>query len=132
MCKCGDIILVYEYKSQGSEISKHSFVVINDKNGIIEGLSYDIICNVLSSFKDEFQRQHKLAYPGNFPVDTDDVKINNGNNRNGYIKADQFYYFDKNKLKYKVIGTMNEAAYGELVDFIMTSNFKIENVLDNL
>ena len=132
MCKCGDIILVYEYKSHGSEISKHSFVVINDKNGIIEGLSYDIICNVLSSFKDEFQRQHKLAYPGNFPVDTDDVKINNGNNRNGYIKADQFYYFDKNKLKYKVIGTMNEAAYGELVDFIMTSDFKIENVLDNL
>ena len=58
--------------------------------------------------------------------------LNNGNNRNGYIKADQFYYFDKNKLKYKVIGTMNEAAYGELVDFIMTSDFKIENVLDNL
>ena len=60
MCKIGDIILVEKYKSGNKEIGKHSFIVIEDKNGIIEGLPYDFIGNVLSSFKDEKQKQRKL------------------------------------------------------------------------
>lgn len=132
MCKRGDIILVYEYKSQGNKVDKHSFVVIDDDNGTIEGLPYDIICNVLSSFKDDYQKKRKLSYPGNFSLDTGDVEIKNGNDKTGYIKADQFYYFQKSKLTYKVIGVLNEAVFDELINFINESDFEIETITDNL
>lgn len=132
MCKQGDIILVYEYKSQGNEIDKHSFVVIDDENGTIEGLSYDMICNVFSSFKGEKQKQKKLSYPGNFPIDTDDTYVKNGNDRKGYIKADQFYYFKKSNLKYRIIGMLDEDVFNELIEFINNSDFVIEQITDNL
>lgn len=38
MCKIGDIIIVRKYKDHGKTISSHSFVVINDENGEIQGL----------------------------------------------------------------------------------------------
>lgn len=54
MCKLGDIIVVNRYVGDdGKNINKHSFVVINDKPGFIEGLHYDFISNVMSSFKSE-------------------------------------------------------------------------------
>ena len=34
-------------------IGKHSFIVVNDKPDFIEGLSYDLVTNVMSSFKNE-------------------------------------------------------------------------------
>jgi hypothetical protein len=37
MCKIGDIIVVQKYKSDGIELSKHSFVVIEDNGGDIKG-----------------------------------------------------------------------------------------------
>lgn len=43
MCKIGDIIIVNQYKDKNNTISKHSFVVIDDENGTIQGLSYDFI-----------------------------------------------------------------------------------------
>lgn len=132
MCKRGDIILVYEYKSQGNQIGKHSFVVIDDENGTIEGLPYDIICNVFSSFKDEKQKQRKLLYPGNFPLDIDDAYVKNGNNKTGYIKAEQFYYFKKSNLKYRVIGMLDKSVFNELIEFINNSDFAIEQITDNL
>ena len=64
MCQVGDIILVDHYSDNGKTLSKHSFVVIDDNNGTIEGMSYDMICNVLSSFKSEEQKRRKLSYPG--------------------------------------------------------------------
>lgn len=60
MCKAGDIILVNDYQDSKITISHHSFVVINDEGGQIQGLDYDIICNVMSSFKNEEQRKKKL------------------------------------------------------------------------
>ena len=51
MCCVGDIILVDKYKHNGKQINKHSFVVVDDDGGEIQGYSYDLICNVLSSFK---------------------------------------------------------------------------------
>lgn len=71
MCKVGDIIVVN---------------------------NYDIICNVMSSFKNEEQRRKKLSYPGNFPITHNDSAVINGNEKDGYIKAEQLYYFNKEKL----------------------------------
>ena len=49
----------------GEIISRHSFVVINDKPGFIEGLNYDLISNVMSSFKNEEHRMRKLKFEEN-------------------------------------------------------------------
>ena len=95
MCRRGDIILVEKYKSQGVDVSHHSFVVIDDKDGQIKGLNYDIVALAMSSFKDEKQKEKKLSYPGNFPITANEENVDGGNKRDGYIKADQFYFFDK-------------------------------------
>ena len=50
MCCVGDIILINKYKDNGTVITKHSFVVVDDDGGSIQGLPYDFMCNVLSSF----------------------------------------------------------------------------------
>lgn len=125
MCKVRDIILIEKYKSQGKEISKHSFVVIEDNSGEIQSLPYDFVCNVLSSFKNEDQKRKKLKFPGNFSVTGREAVVDGGNKKDGYIKADQFYYFNKDKVTYKVIGTMTKNAFNDLMDFINNSDFEI-------
>lgn len=132
MCKVRDIILIEKYKSQGKEISKHSFVVIEDNSGEIQSLSYDFVCNVLSSFKNEDQKRKKLKFPGNFSVTGRKAVVKGGNKKDGYIKADQFYYFNKDKVTYKVIGTMTKNAFNDLMDFINNSDFEIELITENL
>ena len=119
MCKQGDIIVINEYKDHGSVLSRHSFVVIDDEGGTVQGLSFDFIAQVMSSFKSEEQKQRKLKYPGNFPITASDKNMNPGaNNKEGYIKAEQFYYFDKSKTKFYVIGKMTDTTFFVLLDFI--------------
>ena len=132
MCKIGDIILVEKYKDGNTVLSRHSFVVIEDRDGTVEGLPYDMICNVLSSYKGEKQKQRKLSYPGNFPVSNEDTITNPDNGGSGYIKADQLYYFNKNKIDYRVIGYINEDILDLLFEFIEESEFEIVNITDNL
>ena len=46
MCKYGDIIVIDKYKTEdGFDMSRHSFIVVNDREGIIKGFSYDIIAS---------------------------------------------------------------------------------------
>ena len=132
MCKKRDIILVENYKSHGNTVGTHSFVVLEDNGGEIKGLSFDMICNVLSSFKSAKQRAHKLSYSGNFPITASETSVPGGNTKDGYIKADQFYYFNKDKITYHIIGQMKSAAFNELIDFINNSDFDIEIITDNL
>ena len=100
MCQIGDIIVIEKYKHEGVNIKKHSFVVIDDENGIIQGLPYDFVANVLSSFKDDKQRKRKLSYPGNFPISHNDTDTNPDDGKDGFVKADQLYYFSKDKIDY--------------------------------
>ena len=132
MCMVGDIIVINDYYDNGKKINKHSFVILNDAEGKIQGLDYNIVCNVMSSFKNKEQRAKKLKYPGNFPITYNDVDITSGNNKEGYIKAEQFYYFDKEKIDYFVIGSMNEEAFNTLTGFIMELNIDIKHIIDNL
>ncbi len=81
MCKVGDIIIIDSYKDHNKTISKHSFIVISDEGGKIEGCSYDFIANVLSSFKSDAQKERKLSYPVNFPITHDDVDTDPNNGR---------------------------------------------------
>ena len=55
MCKVGDIIVVRNYLSQGQTIKRHSFVVLSTEHGEIQGMDFDLVCNVMSSFRSEEQ-----------------------------------------------------------------------------
>jgi hypothetical protein len=132
MCKTGDIILVKKYKDGNKLLNKHSFVVISDENGEIEGLSYDLICNVLSSFKTEEQKQRKLSYSGNFPIANEDTVTIPDNGKDGYLKTDQLYYFKKNLLDYEIIGYIKTDIFELIIEFINSSDFDLKAILDNL
>lgn len=61
MCKIGDIIVVKKYIGDDGKVidKQHSFVVIDDNADCVGGISYDLVTNVMSSFKDE---EHKKNY----------------------------------------------------------------------
>ena len=132
MCQVGDIILINSYMDNGNNLNRHSFVVIDDRNGTIEGLPYDMICNVLSSFKSESHKQIKLSYPGNFPISHNDTETNPHNSKDGYIKMDQLYYFRKDNLQYRVIGSVKEEILELLFEFLEESDFELFDIIDNL
>lgn len=131
MCKVGDIILVRKYKSQGKDLKQHSFVVLKADAGEIQGLPYDLVCNVMSSFHSEEHREKKLKYPGNLEYSPDEENVKNGHGRNGYIKGDQLYYFDRTKIDYIVLGQISVGLYLRLVELISGLD-SIEEILDNL
>ena len=132
MCRIGDIILIDKYEDNNKVLRRHSFIVIEDNNGTVEGMPYDMICNVLSSFKGEEQKKRKLSYPGNFPVTNDDTVTNPDNGLDGYVKTDQLYYFNKSKITYSVIGQINPEILDLIFQFIEESDFEIVRITDNL
>ena len=135
MCKLGDIIVVNEFKNEFGEIvKKHSFVVINDEQNSIEGLNYDFISNMLCSFHDEEHKNRKLRFKENLEITEEIIANKHGNNRTGYIKADQLYYFDKNKVEYYVFGHLNPDLLDELLQLILVLNDegKLKIVTTNL
>ena len=132
MCKIGDIIIINNYIDNGINLSRHSFVVLDDEDGKIQGLSYDMVCNVMSSFKDGNHKNRKLNYPGNFPISSNDTHTNPNNGRDGYIKADQLYYFNKEKIDFQVIGSMNKESLEKLIKFIEELEIDIKEIIDNL
>ena len=127
----GDIILINNYVDNGRNLSRHSFVVISVDAGEIQGLDYDVICNVLSSFKNDEQRERKLKYPGNFEILNENSSITGGNDKDGYVKAEQFYFFKLDKINYSVIGTLNVAVLKKLLSFIASLGL-IALITDNL
>lgn len=135
MCKLGDIIVVKEFKDASNEIvSKHSFVIINDEKDYVEGLKYDFVSNMMCSFHDENHKNKKLRFEENFPIKEELISGKNINNKSGYIKADQLYYFDKNLIEYQVIAHMDSKLLDELVQLILLLNEKglLKNVMTNL
>lgn len=132
MCKLGDIIVIKKYKDRGNNLSRHSFVVIDDEPGAIRGLSYDLVCNVMSSFKSKEQKKRKLRFLGNFPIVNEDTVTDPDDGKDGYIKSEQFYYFNKEKIDYIVIGSMSIEAFNNLIDYIENLKIDIEEITDNL
>lgn len=136
MCKKGDIILIKEYKDGKNLLGRHSFVVIDDLGGQVCGLTYDLVALVMSSFKSERHKEHKMKYPGNFEITASHKQMQSwANDKSGYIKTEQFYYFDKKKLDYRVIGSLTEEAWDTLVEFIEALSERgvdVQIILDNL
>lgn len=136
MCKLGDIIVVNKYiGDDGKLINKHSFVVINDKPGFIEGLQYDLVTNVMSSFKSKEQRMKKLKFEENVEIVSEQIISDiPANNKSGFIKADQLIYFDKKKMDYYVLGRISEELLDELAMIIVSLSKKgvLKNNISNI
>jgi len=133
MCKIGDIILVDSYKTHGKTMNQHSFIVLEDNNGNIRGLDYDMVGIVMSSFKDEKQKLEKMKFPGNFPLSFKEQNIfDGGNGKDGFIKTEQFYYFNKNKINLRVIGYMQEDVFEQIIKFISELKIPLEQITENL
>ena len=116
MCQIGDIILVYNPKRFGKPIGMHSFVVLDVAQGKIRGLDFDFIGLLMSSMGTEEKRTKLMKYEGNFPITPDEQDIENGGNgKDACIKAEQFYYFNKDKIKYQVIGRLEEEIFNLLI-----------------
>ena len=123
MCKLGDIIVIKEFRNEFDEkVRKHSFVVINDEKNCIEGLHYDFISNMLCSFHDDEHKSKKMSYRENLLIKEKTISGDKINEKEGFIKADQLYYFDKNEIEYKVIARLDDESLTELVQLILALN----------
>ena len=94
-------------------------MIIDDNLGTIKGLNYDLVTNVMSSFKDEEHRLKKLRYKENLEIVSEDIISNLKNNKSGYIKADQLFYFEKSKTDYYVFATVDPELLDELIKLVV-------------
>lgn len=135
MCKIGDIIAVQKFIGDGNrEVGNHYFVVLSDVNGKIEGLNFDIVANVMSSFHTDSQRNKKLKYQANLEVTEKDGVINNHNLKKGYIEVDQLFYFDKLKTNYFVVGQVDGDVLIKILQLIeyLDTKGKLKQNIENL
>lgn len=135
MCKAGDIIVVKDCKIDGTQIGRHSFVVLNNTKGEVRGMSFDLACNLMSSFegKGEEYKTKKLTYPENMAYAPTEEIVKNGHGKEGFIKAGIYYLFDSKTTKYKKVGTVTHELYDRLLDYINNmSSDQIRIVTDNL
>ncbi len=135
MCKLGDIIVIKKFKNEnGDVIPKHSFVVINDEKNFLEGLKYDFVANMMCSFHDDKHKRKKIKFLENLPVEEKLISGEKINSKQGYIKADQLYYFNKNIIKYKKIAHIDDELLDDLIQliFVLDKKDKLKNISTNL
>lgn len=125
MCKIGDILLIYNAKNK-KPVGMHPFIVLDDTNGKISGVySYDFIGLLLTSANTEEKKERLRNIEGNFPISEDDKIIDKSkdkDNRYSYVEADQFFYFDKDRIKYIHLGAIQPDIYNLIVEFIHELN----------
>lgn len=136
MCKIGDILLIYNAKNK-RPIGMHPFIVLDDTNGKVSGVySYDFIGLLLTSADTEEKKERLKKIEGNFPISKEDKIMDaekNVDNRFSYVEADQFFYFDKTKIKYIHIGVLEPDIYNLIIEFIQELNSKgvlIKQIVD--
>ena len=105
--------------------------MLSTEGGQIQGLDYDMVCNVMSSFHSDEHRTKKLNYPGNFEYAADEEQLKNSHGKAGYIKAEQFYYFDRSKTDFYILGNVTPSLFNALLEFIDSLEV-VENIVDNL
>ncbi|MBU3105105.1 hypothetical protein [Clostridium gasigenes] len=86
----------------------------------------------MSSFKSDKQKVRKLSYPGNFSVELNDRVTDPDNGKEGFVKADQLYYFKKDKINFNIIGEIKEDKFNELIEFINNLECDFQEIIGNL
>ena len=89
---------------------------------------------MLCSFHNDEHKNKKLKFKENLEVTEQIISNKNTNNKTGYIKADQLYYFNKEEIEYYVIGKINKELLDELLELILVLNDsgKLKIVTTNL
>lgn len=133
MCSVGDIIVIEHPIRDGQDLGRHSYIVLSTENGQIEGMDFDLVCNVMGSFdgKGNEYKEMKLSYPENIAYQPSDVNVPGGNSKEGYIKAGVLFYFDKSQISYHVIGQVKVELFTHLLHYIESLE-EISYVTDNL
>ena len=87
----------------------------------------------MSSFKSQEQKKKKLKYKGNIELPLD-VMDKENLKKDSYVKADKVFYFDKEKLDYFVLATINDEFMDELIKIILklAMEGKLEQIINNL
>ena len=70
----------------------------------------------------------------NLEIKPEEIHGQNINSKGGYIRADELFYFNKNKIEYKVIAHMDDELLDELVQLIIKLHDKNKerSVITNL
>ena len=122
MCKIGDILLIYNAKSKKKPVGMHPFVVLDDRDGIVSGIyAYDFIGLLMTSADTDDKKERLGNVEGNFPIAETDKIMNAGrekDNRYSFVESNNFFYFDKKKIKYVHIGRLDVEVYNLIVEFI--------------
>lgn len=119
MCKIGDIVVIKNYVSEnGKNIGVHSFIVIDDSNGKIRGLSYDFVATVISSFKNKVHKKKKLNYEENLEIKNSHLMNNQKLKKASYVKIDKIFYFDKNNIDYYVLGKISNEYLVKILNLV--------------
>ena len=62
------------------------------------------------------------------------MESNNSNKKDGFIKDDQLYYFEKNKIDYHVFGKINDDLLDNLLQliFLLDKEGKLKHIITNI
>ena len=117
MCQPGEIVVIEKFlDSEKHENTRHSFVVLSNESGKIEGIDYNIVLALMSSFrgKPDGYKAKKLKYPWNIHITTLDTDMLSGNNEEGFIKCNQLHYFDLTEDEINIIGSVNATVWDKI------------------
>lgn len=117
MCKVGDIIKIEKYiGDDGKEVGRHSFVVISEDEDVIQGYNFDFVGCPMSSIKSDAQREKVAADERLMIIKSNDQNgMPASNYEESFIKSNLFYYFQKNKIQYQLLGSLNIETYMKLM-----------------
>ena len=136
MCQIGDLIRIESYiGDDGAEIGRHTFVVLSDEEDEIRGLSFDLVASPMSSIKSDSQRKKIEKDPGLMIINTNDQNnMPTSNYDESFIKAKLMYYFKKDKLDYRVLGSLNYETFCLLQQKLkeLSASGDLEQVLFNI
>ena len=88
----------------------------------------------MCSFHSENHKKRKLKIKSNLEIVSNKIKGRNVNNKNGYIRADDLFYFKKDKIEYKVIGRLSDDMLDKLIKLVISLNIenKTKDTITNL
>lgn len=128
MCQPGEIVVIEKFlDDEGRENTRHSFVVLSNEAGKVEGIDYNLVLALMSSFRDKSEeyRERKLKYLWNIPVTAEDTDMIKGNSEDGFIKGNQLHYFDLCEDEIDIIGSVNATVWDRINEVLEEYDDKI-------
>ena len=88
----------------------------------------------MCSFHSKNHKKRKLKIKSNLEIAPNKIKGRNVNSKTGYIRADDLFYFNKDKIEYKVIGRLSDDMLDKLIKLVISLNIenKTKDTITNL